>query len=154
MDEIEFANLVNKKRYQIFLFSSKLPFPFNFAVHTWIVSNKKGRINRWEVWQFKNMKKDSQGHINRNLFSHSIGLKRFILGKKRWESVLLFKIEGLIAEKMIKFIEKEYSNYPYRNRYLYVPGPNSNTFIQWILDKFPKSGLILPKNAIGKNYKI
>jgi len=42
---------------------------------------------------------------------------------------------------------------PFRNEYKIYPGPNSNTFIQWVLNHFPNSGLKLPRNAFGKNYR-
>ena len=42
-------------------------------------------------------------------------------------------------------------DYPYRETYHYWPGPNSNTYVAWILRK---AGIQfgLPTGAIGKDY--
>lgn len=63
MNKHEFFNLIRKDKYQVFLFSSPLPFPFNFAVHTWIVTAKKDKVTRWEVWDAIGLNKKSVGHV-------------------------------------------------------------------------------------------
>ena len=158
MDQKEFRKLIKKDLYQVFLFESPIPRPFSFIVHSWIVTNNKGKINRWEVWEFKKQCKTSWGYVHLNLLKPWIGMNKGYLGKGlRFKSRLLGKIEGekgSVAGKMIKFIEKNAKNYKYSQEYEYVPGPNSNTFIQWIIDKFPKSKFKLGKNALGKGYKL
>ncbi len=53
---------------------------------------------------------------------------------------------------MVECIENSPHNYPYCGHYSYI-GPNSNTYVQWVLDAFPESGLKLPWNAFGKGFK-
>jgi hypothetical protein len=34
------------------------------------------------------------------------------------------------------------------------PGPNSNSFTQWVASRLPELGLELPAKAIGKNWML
>lgn len=81
----------------------------------------------------------------------------FIRNKKpRYQAKLLYKIAGnknSLAHKVATFIDDTIKDYPYKNIYKHLPGPNSNTFTQWILNHFPEIKLQLPRNAFGKNYK-
>ena len=80
----------------------------------------------------------------------------FLNLNKRHDSKLIGIVEGdkkSIAARMIYFLENKAKNYPFRNRYKKYPGPNSNTFIQWMLNKFDNCGFKLPRNALGKNWK-
>lgn len=60
--------------------------------------------------------------------------------------------EGSLAERMADFVINSPQNYPYCELYAYT-GPNSNTYVQWVVDAFPESGLRLPWSAFGKHYK-
>lgn len=146
---------LNEDTYEVFVLSSPLPFPFNFAVHTWIVTNKKGETNRWEVWQHKNAGTYSWGHVHKNLFLPLTGMNVFyILTKKRFQSKLIHTMEGKEgsqAHKIIDFIETNAPAYLFKKKYRYFPGPNSNTFTQWIVDQMD-IGIRLPWNAFGKGY--
>ena len=158
MNEKEFQKLIKKDKYQVFLFSSQLPYPLNFIIHTWFVTSNKGKISRWEIWQSKNKCKTSWNHLHLNLFPTSEGMRKsYFTSKYIYNSTLINKIEGnknSTAHKMLNLIEKESKNYPYNNKYFPFPGPNSNTFTQWIIDQFPKANFKLPKNALGKKYEI
>jgi hypothetical protein len=50
---------------------------------------------------------------------------------------------------MNKFVNENYLNYKYKNQYKLL-GPNCNTYIQWIINKFPQAKIKLPFLAIGK----
>lgn len=160
MDKKEFSKLINKKSYQLFLMSSKVPWPFFFAIHTWFVVSRKGKLERWDSGKFyKPTPKKSWGNVYLGLFdndpSKGMNINPFYLGK-RYKSKLIGYIEGKnnsIASNMINFIRNNAKKYPYREKYHFL-GPNSNTFIQWVLDHFPESNLKLPWNAIGKSTKI
>ncbi len=52
---------------------------------------------------------------------------------------------------MIDFIKTSKTNYPYSKNYSALK--NSNTYVQWILNHFPETGISLPMNALGKNTK-
>ena len=51
---------------------------------------------------------------------------------------------------MIKKIETSPQTYPFINKYRYWPGPNSNTFAQWVVRDKTTLGL----RAIGRNFSI
>lgn len=151
----DYSDLINKNKYQVFLFKSKAFFPFSFAIHPWFVLVKKGEISRWEFCHMKNFNNAIHwGHIYKNWKPtfQGIGFFPYGLGKIYNKSNLIGKIEGDEARKMIDFIENSSNTYKYCNEY-HLWGPNSNTYIQWILNNFPESGLELPDNAYGKNYK-
>ena len=73
----------------------------------------------------------------------------------RYGSTLHFKLESKTKNssiyKLLKFIEIESQNYPYKNQY-HLLDPNSNTYPQWVLNHFPELKVKLPFLAIGKNY--
>jgi len=73
----------------------------------------------------------------------------------RWNATLLGKIEGSEnspTHKMCEFIENSPQTYKYKNIYSLL-GPNSNTYIQWILDNSPEFKGKLPWTALGNEYK-
>ncbi len=62
---------------------------------------------------------------------------------------MLGKISGESAKKIIQEIKKTEIDYPYLHTYKLL-GPNSNTYTQYILNKFPEWKIRLPWNAFGK----
>lgn len=152
----EFQKLVKEDKYQVFLFDCPANLPFSFARHTWFVSIKKGIISRWEILFRKNVTGASWGHLHLNFLLPFQGIETLPFSQKYlWSSRLLGYIEGgeeSTAARMVEFIEKSSEKYPYCNRYLLI-GPNSNTYVQWILNKFPENNVKLSWNSFGKNYK-
>jgi len=149
-----FEKLIDPTKYQVFLFSCPAYIPFSFAIHPWFVVNKKGIISRWEVYSKKNLNKTSWGHLHLNGFITSPfqGIHMFpFLKKYFWNPTLMATIEGNAAQKIIESIETSPQKYPFCNTYSLL-GPNSNTYIQWILNQSPECNITLPWNAIGKNY--
>lgn len=155
MESNKFRNLIKKDKYQVFLFSCPAVVPFQIGLHHWFVINRKGQISRWEILKRKNVFKTSFGHLCLNVLSPTKGTKVLPPFKKFWNSKLEGFIEGdrnSLAKKMTDFIETSSKSYPYKNRYNLFYGPNSNTFIQWIISRFPRSGFKLSWRAVGKNY--
>ena len=145
MKRKDFEKLLDKNKYQIFLFIQR----FGFAAHSWFVINKKGKTYRIGVWHIK-----SKG-------SYIHKLRKDLISPLKVFPVNLFPIkiihlegtlEGERAKKMISFIGKNYKNYKFKRRYLLLPGPNCNTFAQSIINEFPTAGFKLPWNSFGKNY--
>jgi hypothetical protein len=66
--------------------------------------------------------------------------------------VILLDIRGEKAEKLIMPIINAVKRYPFADNYHYWPGPNSNTFTAFIGRQVPQMGLVLPSNAVGKDY--
>lgn len=152
--ENKFQQLVNKEKYQVFLFACPANVPLNFALHTWFVINKQGSISRWEVLFRKIQRKKSWGHLYTDFFSPFQGIEIFTFSQKYfWKGKLLGQIEGETAKRMIEFIESSPTKYPYCYKY-FLRGPNSNTYTQWVLNNFPEFKTVLPYNSFGKNYEI
>lgn len=60
---------------------------------------------------------------------------------------------GPQVEAMIDRVEAAIASYPYADRYLSYPGPNSNTFMAHIGRAVPELELNLPAHAIGKDFR-
>ena len=68
------------------------------------------------------------------------------------EPVLLAELRGEPAGSAITAVEEAAPHYPWRNEYRIWPGPNSNTFVAWMLRRVPALDAELPPIAIGKDY--
>ncbi len=147
--------LIDNNKYQVFIYGSKAHLPFVFACHGWVVLNKKGTVSRWEII-FRKNKDKSLGYLHvddlppfRGIsilpFMHRIFSKGRMLGYIEGDS-------GSVAEQVVKLVEESKTNYPHLNKY-FLLGPNSNTYIQWVLNKFPEFNIKLSWHFIGKNYR-
>lgn len=156
MDKDKIANLINTDKYQVFLLHSACPVPISFASHPWFVINKKGTLSRYGVNHVKNVGEKSWGHLAMNFLPPFVGLPVFLFYPKfHFKAKLLGYVEGdenSLAKEIVDFIENSQNTYPYLNTYHFI-GPNSNTYVQWVLNKFPDFRVKLPWNAVGKNYK-
>jgi hypothetical protein len=103
----------------------------------------------------------SWGHLSLNFFPLFLGTTFLPVYSKAFYDKGNFKVkllgftegdENSIAKEMVNFIENSSNSYPYCNTYHFI-GPNSNTYVQWVLDNFPDFKAKLPWNAFGKNYK-
>ncbi len=63
-------------------------------------------------------------------------------------------VDGDNANRLIPRIQYVIENYKFRSLgdYSAWPGPNSNTFVQAVLDAVPELKAVLPPTAIGKDY--
>ncbi len=62
---------------------------------------------------------------------------------------ILTELMGEEAARVVEFINNESPLYPCRDLYLYYPGPNSNTYMQWVLDQTGWD-VTLPSTSIGQ----
>lgn len=65
---------------------------------------------------------------------------------------LLADYRGEAADQMIPKIEAAATDYPQADLYRVWPGPNSNSFIAWVIREVPGFEVTLPVTAIGKDY--
>jgi hypothetical protein len=116
-----------------------------FAVHSWIVVKEEGaaEYERFEVvgWGV------SRGlpAVRRNIRpadGYWAGNRPEIVAERR----------GPEAAALIPGIRAAVASYPWPDRYLTWPGPNSNTFVAHVLRQVPELGAELPPTAIGKDY--
>lgn len=147
----KFDNLIDKEKYQVFVFCCPANIPFEFFRHPWFVLNKKGEISRYEIRVAFNKKNNSHLFINNQPPFEGIN-KTFFVNKK-WDASLLGSVEGDLAQKMIITLEHTPQEYPYTNNYFGI-GPNSNTYLKWILNKFPEFKVNLSWRFIGKDFHV
>jgi len=113
-----------------------------FAVHTWIVVKERG-ANRYSRYDY-------------TAWGEPIRIDGF-LADGRWFGAVpetVVSVDGEAAEPLIPKIRSVVESYRFRayGDYSPWPGPNSNTFIQAILDAVPELNAVLPPTAIGKDY--
>jgi hypothetical protein len=102
-----------------------LPWIGVIAWHYWfVVSDDTGR-HRWEVWQTKNAGGWCIGHVHRDLKHPDDGVGGA-------PSRLVREWDGEDAARILGVLETV-ENYPHCQKYRYWPGPNSNTFVAWVL---------------------
>jgi len=65
---------------------------------------------------------------------------------------LLKDVRGPGVDALIERIEAAAQRYPYAHTYRIWPGPNSNTFVAFVLREVPELRIDLPPTAIGKDY--
>jgi hypothetical protein len=149
--------VLNPSLYQIFLMNCHCGLPISFAKHHWLVVNRKGVVTRWDVLiEEDHCGEKSWGHLHLNAKKPFEPLGTLsITGESLWKAKMEGMIEGgegSLAEKMANFIENSPSNYPFCYKYSLL-SPNSNSYIQWVLNHFPEFKAELPWNAFGKGHR-
>ena len=97
-------------------------------MHYWfVVYEDAGACHRWEVWQTKNAGGRSFGHVHCDLKAPDDGVGG---GPSRLATIWT----GDEAARIAKVLN-EPGSYPQRELYRYWPGPNSNSFVAWVLGR-------------------
>ena len=112
-----------------------------FAVHTWIAT-KAADAPYYNVHEVVGWGRDK-------IRSRTGKPDHAWYGNK---PALLADIRGKRAAEMIPQIDQAIKDYPYPHRYQAWPGPNSNTFVAWVIRQVPDLRVALPNIAIGKDY--
>jgi hypothetical protein len=117
----------------------------HFATHPWIAwklpdddSYTVAQVTGWRV--------------RRGLPSLSV---EHDLPDRRWfdnEPTIIDEFHGAEAEVIIEQVKKLISDYPFKDIYTLWPGPNSNTFVAYVIREIPELKVELPSHAIGKDY--
>ena len=130
--------------------AAKIPsLPGILADHYWLLvfhadeGNTIQKCDRWEIWQHAHCNESCWGHLHKNLLDPYQGVGN-------GPSQLLQKWTGEEALSLIEKIESSPETYPFINKYRYWPGPNSNTFAQWIVQGKATLGV----RAIGRNFLV
>jgi hypothetical protein len=115
------------------------------AVHYWfaVLDLSLRRWQRWEVWQARNAGGQSLGYIHCDRRHPDCGVGG---GAYR----LAAEWDGTAAQQICAVLAKA-GDYPHWNRYRAWPGPNSNTFVAWVLREAGLDYALDPR-AIGKDY--
>lgn len=123
------------------LWSAKIPFIGFIAVHHWFVIERNDHYSRWEVWQSAEQGGTAWGHLHRDLMAPFFWPhKDTPVQHQLWR--------GEAACGLVERVETSPQHYPWLNSYRYWPGPNSNTYVQWVLQQDFRLGW----KAAGKHY--
>jgi len=114
-----------------------------FSVHSWIVF-KPANATNWRRY-------DVVG------WGHPLRLNNWA-PDGRWygdRPRVLLDLRGAEAMAVIPRIEATIANYRFANDgdYRMWPGPNSNTFVATVLRAIPEIQLVLPANAVGRDFR-
>ncbi len=138
---------IDPKKLRVSLYRATIPGIIGLiAAHYWFVVYDENGYHRFEVWQTPNAREGcvSIGHLHFDLMlptSHVGGGPTKLVTS--W-----FKEE---AQQIRSVLEDLASSYPHCHQYRAWPGPNSNTFIAWVLQQANiKHGL--GWNALGKRF--
>tara|TARA_B100001063_G_scaffold9686_1_gene7589 strand:+ start:3210 stop:3635 length:426 start_codon:yes stop_codon:yes gene_type:complete len=130
--------------------AAKIPgLPGLVADHYWLLvirgneASGQQTCDRWEVWQFARQNHSCWGHLHKNLLAPRQGVGN-------GPSQLIKQWIGDDALSLVETIESSPNHYPFTETYRYWPGPNSNTFAQWIVRAKTKLG----NRAIGKSFPV
>ncbi len=117
----------------------------HFAVHTWIATKGRGernytvyQVTGWGLRRHGTAVSIEQGRPNRYWFNSP--------------PLLLHDLRGPQVQEVVDKVAEAVRVYPFANEYVMWPGPNSNSFIQWVASTVPELGLSLPSKAIGKSW--
>jgi len=116
-----------------------------FAVHPWVAWIKKGD-KEYTIAQVSYWKKRSS--------NTAISIRQGIPDRRWFDNAptLLYEVKGKQASKIIKKVKSRINDYPYAKTYTLYPGPNSNTFVAYLIKSVDEIKTELPPHAIGKDY--
>ncbi len=116
-----------------------------FAVHSWIATKEENadhyttyHVIGWRLKRNQSVVRIEQDFPDRYWFGA--------------EPEVIESITGPAAKAAIPKIIEAAKAYPYPDQYRAWPGPNSNTFVSFILRRVPELGVELPPHAIGKDW--
>lgn len=116
-----------------------------FGVHTWIAA-KPANADAFTVYEVNGYRLRRTGT---SVVVHQRAADGYWYGNR---PELLSDIRGSGVDEVISRIEAAVQAYPYADRYRVWPGPNSNTFVAYVLREAPELRVDLPPTAIGKDY--
>jgi hypothetical protein len=125
------------------LYRAGIPFLSWLAAHYWFVVRDGERCERWEIWQTKDAGARSVGHLHCNLKAPEADVGG-------GPTQLVAEWRGDAALALMRAVSK---TYPHCNTYRYWPGPNSNTYVAWVLRE-ARVAQPLDRLAVGKNFPV
>lgn len=116
-----------------------------FGVHPWVSWKKKGEA-KYTVAQILGYRLKRTGS--------ALVVEQDIPDRLWFGEVptLLFDARGDKADRIINRFKELISEYPHGNKYVIYPGPNSNTFVDYLIRRTPEVKTELPPHAIGKDW--
>lgn len=116
-----------------------------FGVHPWVA---------WKRTQDKSYTVAQVTSFNLRRSDSTISVREDIPDRLWFDNqpTMLLDVRGERASMIIKKLPELINNYPYSDRYQIWPGPNSNTFVSYLIRNIDEIKIELPPHAIGKDY--
>lgn len=113
-----------------------------FAVHSWIVLKDQG-TSTYERYEKVGWGKP----VRRDAYDADAAW----YSNQPW---VVAGLEGAKAETVLTKVRSAIASYPFAERgdYHIWPGPNSNSFVAYVLRHVPELNAVLPPNAVGRDY--
>ncbi len=145
--------------YAVQVWQTPMPWPLHYAVHTWFVVSYRYQIDRFEVWA--TLGSFTGSALVQNATAPYVGFRtsffdRVVNPRKIGVATKVGEVSGTVGSEAYELYQSVYhsmTEYPFKLRYRMWPGPNSNTYVQWVLAKHPNIDIVLPWNAFGKKYR-
>ena len=114
-------------------------------------------VHPWVSWKLKDDKEYTVAQVtswNIRIQGHAINLSKGIPDRLWYDNypTVIYEARGEKALKIVKQVEDLMKSYPFNQRYSLVPGPNSNTFVSYLIRNIDDIDIELPPHAIGKDY--
>ena len=116
-----------------------------FAIHTWIATRAQDettftihQIIGWKLRRDGTALDVSWGDPKRDWY--------------RSPPILLHEVMGDEALSLVTDVRRAINTYPYADTYTMWPGPDSNSFTEWVALEVPALALVLPFKSIGKSW--
>jgi len=116
-----------------------------FAIHSWIATKAEGadhyrkyQVIGWRLRRDESVVSISRGNPAGDWFGSP--------------PVLLHELRGAPATALVEAVHEAALAYPFAREYVMWPGPNSNSFTEWVAQRVPDLELQLPLKAIGRNW--
>lgn len=114
-----------------------------FAIHTWVATKTEDEseyhIDQVIGWRLRRTGSAVVSHVGKP--------------DGPWfgnQALLLHELKDQEAAMLIPRVRQAVLDYPYAEKYTMFPGPNSNSFTEWVALEVPELGLQLPVKAIGR----
>ena len=136
------SDLQNSGQAVARIYSALIPFIDVEVEHTWFVIKRadSSEFQRWERWILRG----PYGYISKDAFAPEKDLGAGGIH-------VVDELVGPDAEPIVDFIETQSPSYPCRDsQYVVFPGPNSASYIQWVIDETGWQ-VNVPFNIIGVN---
>ena len=117
----------------------------NFGVHPW-VAWKRIEDSEYTVAQVTSWNIRRQGT--------AVRVEKDIPDRLWYDNkpTIIFEARGERAQKIITKLESLIKSYPFKDEYKLWPGPNSNTFVSYMIRNIDEINIELPPHAVGKDY--
>jgi len=116
-----------------------------FGIHPWIAWKEKAD-DQYTVAQVTAWNVHRQGS--------AVSVEADLPDRRWFDSPpkVLYEARGKNASKIIVQLKNLIKTYPFKDRYTVWPGPNSNTFVAYMIRNIDELDIELPASAIGKDY--